>query len=198
MVINQLKNILIIFLSAKLVIDGSITLGMMLAISSIVGSLNGPIIQLINFIREVQDAKISLTRLSEIHEKEDESQQEASQTNEIPLDSDIVIKDLSFRYIGSDIPVLENLNLTIPANKVTAIVGTSGSGKTTLMKLLLKFYEPNSGEIILSPSPSPKERGAVVENANTDKIDQENYIQNESRNTYPASAPSPSGRAGVG
>ena len=196
--INELKNIIIIFLSAKLVIDGSITLGMMLAISSIVGSLNGPIIQLINFIREAQDAKISLARLSEIHEKEDETQQEDSQTHEIPENCDIVIKDLSFRYIGSDIAVLENLNLTIPANKITAIVGTSGSGKTTLMKLLLKFYEPNSGEIILSPSPSPKERRAVVENANTDKIDQENYIQNESRNTYPASAHSPSGRAGVG
>jgi ATP-binding cassette subfamily B protein len=64
--------------------------------------------------------------------------------------SDIIIKKLSFRYIGSVIPVLENLNLTIPANKVTAIVGTSGSGKTTLMKLLLKFYEPNSGEIFLA------------------------------------------------
>jgi ATP-binding cassette subfamily B protein len=147
--INEIKNIIILFLSAKLVIDGQITLGMMMAISSIVGSLNGPILQLINFIREAQDAKISLARLSEIHEKEDETEQEETQTYEIPIDSDIVIKDLSFRYIGSDVNVLENLNLTIPANKVTAIVGTSGSGKTTLMKLLLKFYEPNSGEIIL-------------------------------------------------
>jgi ATP-binding cassette subfamily B protein len=145
--INELKNIIIIFLSAKLVIDGQITLGMMLAISSIVGSLNAPVLQLINFIREAQDAKISLARLSEIHEKEDETQHEDTQTQEIPKDADIVLKDLSFRYIGSDIPVLEGLNLTIPANKVTAIVGTSGSGKTTLMKLLLKFYEPNSGEI---------------------------------------------------
>jgi ATP-binding cassette, subfamily B, bacterial len=157
--INEIKNIVIIFLSAKLVIDGQITLGMMLAISSIVGSLNGPIVQLINFIREAQDAKISLARLSEIHEKEDETQQSETQTTEIPTDCDIVIKDVSFRYIGSDVPVLENLNLTIPANKITAIVGTSGSGKTTLMKLLLKFYEPNSGEIVLSSPPTP-ERGA--------------------------------------
>jgi len=148
--INEIKNIVIIFLSAKLVIDGQITLGMMLAISSIVGSLNGPIIQLINFIREAQDAKISLARLSEIHEKEDETQQSATQAHEIPIDSDIIITDLSFRYIGSDVNVLKNLNLTIPANKVTAIVGTSGSGKTTLMKLLLKFYEPNSGTISLA------------------------------------------------
>lgn len=146
-VINELKNIFIIFLSAKLVIDGSITLGMMLAISSIVGSLNGPITQLIEFVRELQDAKISLARLSEIHEKEDETQQEVHQTTDVPFDADLEIKDLSFRYLGSDIPVLDNLNLVIPANKVTAIVGVSGSGKTTLMKLLLKFYEPEKGEI---------------------------------------------------
>lgn len=148
-VINELKNIFIIFLSAKLVIDGSITLGMMLAISSIVGSLNGPITQLIEFVRELQDAKISLARLSEIHEKTDETQEEQNQTNDVPFESDIDIRKLSYRYLGSDIPVLENLNLIIPANKVTAIVGVSGSGKTTLMKLLLKFYEPNEGEIAI-------------------------------------------------
>ncbi|HEY1196389.1 peptidase domain-containing ABC transporter [Flavobacterium sp.] len=148
-VINELKNIFIILLSAKLVIEGSITLGMMLAISAIVGSLNGPITQLIEFVRELQDAKISLARLSEIHQKEDELQQEEHQTNEVPLDVDIEVKNLSFRYLGSDIPVLDNLNLVIPANKVTAIVGVSGSGKTTLMKLLLKFYEPEKGEVLV-------------------------------------------------
>ena len=151
--INELKNIIIIFLSAKLVIDGTITLGMMMAISSIVGGLNGPIVQLISFIREAQDAKISLARLSEIHEKEDETQQEESQTHEIPENSDIIIKNLSFKYTGSDVNVLDDLNLTIPANKITAIVGTSGSGKTTLMKLLLKFYEPNQGEISVHKTP---------------------------------------------
>lgn len=187
--INEIKNIVIIFLSAKLVIDGQITLGMMLAISSIVGSLNGPIIRLINFIREVQDAKISLARLSEIHEKEDETQQEDSQTHEIPKEADIVIKELSFRYIGSDVMVLENLNLTIPANKVTAIVGTSGSGKTTLMKLLLKFYEPNSGELILSPTLSNGEgtkRGINLKNitqktwrSHVGTVMQEGYIFND-------------------
>jgi len=147
--INELKNIIIIFLSAKLVIDGQITLGMMLAISSIVGGLNGPISHLIAFIRELQDAKISLARLCEIHEKEDESQQNESQAHEIHVDGDIVIQDLSYRYIGSDMNVLENLNLIIPANKITAIVGASGSGKTTLMKLLLKFYKPNGGTILV-------------------------------------------------
>lgn len=148
-VINELKNIFITVLSAKLVVDGDITLGMMLAINSIVGSLNGPITQLIGFVREVQDAKISLARLSEIHDKEDEIQQEENQTNEVPLNEDIHINELSYRYLGSDVPVLKDLNLTIPSNKITAIVGTSGSGKTTLMKLLLKFYEPEHGEITI-------------------------------------------------
>ncbi|WP_329806946.1 peptidase domain-containing ABC transporter [Flavobacterium facile] len=146
-IINELKNIFILILSAKLVIDGTITLGMMLAISSIVGSLNGPISQLIGFVRELQDAKISLARLSEIHEKEDEIQQEAHQNHDIPNNEDITLKEVSFRYLGSDVSVLDNLSLSIPSNKITAIVGTSGSGKTTLMKLLLKFYEPQNGEI---------------------------------------------------
>jgi ATP-binding cassette subfamily B protein len=145
--INELKNIIIIFLSAKLVIDGQITLGMMMAITAIVGNLNGPIVQLINFIRELQDAKISLARLSEIHDKDDETASIEKQVTQIPENSDIVLKDVTFRYVGSDTPVLENLSLTIPADKVTAIVGASGSGKTTLIKLLLKFYEPNAGDI---------------------------------------------------
>jgi ATP-binding cassette subfamily B protein len=147
--INELKNILITVLSAKLVIDGDITLGMMLAISYIVGQLNSPIAQLINFVREVQDAKISLERLSEIHLKEDEEPNGTNRINDINTDCTIEVSNLSFRYIGSDLLVLKNLNLTIPSNKVTAIVGVSGSGKTTLMKLLLKFYNPIDGFIKL-------------------------------------------------
>lgn len=178
-VINELKNIFIIFLSAKLVIDGQITLGMMMAISSIVGSLNGPIAQLIGFVREVQDAKISLARLSEIHDKEDEMQQEVYQTQEIPKDCAIEIKDLCYRYMGSDIPVLENLNLTIPAHKVTAIVGVSGSGKTTLMKLLLKFYDPNKGEINLGNT-QLKNIAQKSWRANIGAVMQEGFIFNDS------------------
>ena len=147
--INELKNILITILSAKLVIDGEITLGMMLAISYIVGQLNSPIAQLINFVREVQDAKISLDRLSEIHNKEDEESMDKEQITDVDINSDFSISNLSFRYIGSDQTVLKNLDLHIPAYKVTAIVGVSGSGKTTLMKLLLKFYNPNEGQIKL-------------------------------------------------
>ncbi|MFN3941639.1 MAG: peptidase domain-containing ABC transporter [Flavobacterium sp.] len=159
--INELKNIIILFLSAKLVIDGSITLGMMMAISSIVGSLNGPILQLIGFIREVQDAKISLARLNEIHQKEDEVENQEQLIKELPKDFDLVFNQVSFRYTGSDTLVLNDLHLTIPKNKITAIVGSSGSGKTTLMKLLLKFYEPITGSVELkSPSPLEKNLGS--------------------------------------
>ena len=147
--INELKNILITIWAAKLVIDGNITLGAMLAITYIVGQLNSPISQMIKFIRDFQDAKISLERLSEIHNQEDEEQQDEEKLIEIPKDLNLEISNLSYKYIGSNLPVLENLNLSIPSNKITAIVGTSGSGKTTLMKLLLKFYEPNSGQIKL-------------------------------------------------
>ena len=147
--INELKNIIITVISAKLVIEGEITLGMMLAITSIVGQLNSPITQLINFLRELQDAQISLERLGEIHNKEDEEKPGDEKLKDIPNDSGFEIKDLSFRYVGSEKPVLENLNLTIPANKITAVVGVSGSGKTTLMKLLLKFYEPDNGQIFI-------------------------------------------------
>lgn len=147
--INEVKNILITVLSAKLVIDGDITLGMMLAISYIVGQLNSPIAQLIKFIREVQDAKISLDRLSEIHNKEDEELITNDFVKDINLEEGLTVSNLSFRYVGSDQMVLQNLDLAFPAKKVTAIVGVSGSGKTTLMKLLLKFYNPNEGQIKL-------------------------------------------------
>ena len=150
--INELKNIFIIFVSALSVINGKLTIGEMMAITSIVGTLNGPIVQLIGFIRELQDAKISLARLSEIHEMDDEVQGEKDKLTEIPCDEDIIIKDLSFRYLGSDANVLKELNMVIPAKKITAIVGTSGSGKTTLMKLLLKFYEPSEGSVSLGKS----------------------------------------------
>ncbi len=145
--INELKNIIIVFLSAKLVIDGEITLGMMMAISSIVGGLNGPIAMLIGFTREAQDARISLARLAEIHDKEDETILDSESLKVIPNTADIHLNTVSFRYVGAQSLVLDNLNLTIPSQKITAIVGTSGSGKTTLMKLLLKFYSPNEGVI---------------------------------------------------
>ena len=148
--INELKNMFITILSAKLVIDGEITLGMMMAISYIVGQLNGPITQLINFMRDVQDAKISLERLGEIHNMEDEEKPEDEKVTSIPKNASINLNNISFRYTGGLEPVLKDLTLEIPANKITAIVGVSGSGKTTLMKLLLRFYEIDKGEIMVN------------------------------------------------
>lgn len=145
--INELKNILISVISASLVIKGEISLGMMMAVSYIVGQLNSPVAQLIDFVREVQDAKISLDRLGEIHNKEDEKQHDQERNSVISKDQDIRLHNLSFRYTGSESNILTNLNLVIPANKITAIVGVSGSGKTTLLKLLLRFYELNEGHI---------------------------------------------------
>ena len=149
--INELKNILITVLSAKLVIDGNITLGMMLAISYIVGQLNSPVSQLIGFVRELQDAKISLERLAEIHNREDEETDVTNKIHDLPDNLDIVTRNLSFRYVGSEKPILQGLDMHIQSKKVTAIVGVSGSGKTTLMKVLMKFYSPDQGEIKLGP-----------------------------------------------
>jgi ATP-binding cassette subfamily B protein len=147
--INELKNIIITFMAAKAVIDGQMTLGMMLAVQYIIGQLNSPINEFIEFIQEMQDAKISLERIGEIHDQENEEKKDAEQLN-LDLESkDLNLVNLSFKYDGLSPYVLENINLNIPQGKVTAIVGTSGSGKTTLMKLLLKFYKPTQGEIRL-------------------------------------------------
>lgn len=181
--INELKNILIIFLSASLVIEGSITLGMMMAITSIVGGLNGPIASLINFIREYQDARISLDRLSEIHNKEDETHQLTEKNKNVPEDASIVLENVSFRYTGSDTFVLDKLNLEIPANKVTAIVGSSGSGKTTLMKLLLQFYTPQEGNVILQNTTSDLNLAQLQQKSwrnHVGTVMQEGYIFNDS------------------
>lgn len=181
--INELKNILIIFLSASLVIEGSITLGMMMAITSIVGGLNGPIASLINFIREYQDARISLDRLSEIHNKEDETHQLIEKNKNVPEDASILLENVSFRYTGSDTFVLDKLNLKIPANKVTAIVGSSGSGKTTLMKLLLQFYTPQEGNVILQNTTTDLNLAQLQQKSwrnHVGTVMQEGYIFNDS------------------
>jgi ATP-binding cassette, subfamily B, bacterial len=151
--INQGKNILITFVVAKLVIEGSLTLGMMLAIQYIIGQLNSPIEQLVGFTQQAQDAKISLERLNDIHSLEDEeapsnSPKGGELRHDLPEQHSIIIKNLSFTYPGAgNEPVLKDINLIIPQGKVTAIVGMSGSGKTTLIKLLLRFYENYKGEI---------------------------------------------------
>ncbi len=149
--INQAKDIFISFLSAKAVITGDMTLGMMMAVQYIIGQLNSPIQQFIGFTQAAQDAKISLERLGEIHDKENEESPDENKIKEIPAGKDLEIKNLTFHYEGPNSPkVLRKINLIIPANKVTAIVGTSGSGKTTLVKLMLGFYKPAKGEIRLN------------------------------------------------
>lgn len=149
--INEFKNILISFFAAKEVIDGQMTLGMMMAVQYIIGQLNSPISQLIGFIHTAQDAKISLERMGEIHNKEEEENPDQEKVTIFPNDRSLYFHQLSFQYEGPHSEfVLQHLDMTIPEKKVTAIVGTSGSGKTTLLKLMLKFYAPTDGEIKLA------------------------------------------------
>ena len=146
--INEGKNILITFIVAKAVIDGQLTLGGMMAIQYIVGQVNSPIEQLLGFIQQLQDAKISLERLNEIHQMEDEEPVDQTFLHELPSIKPIQLNNLSFTYPGAgNDPVLNGINLHIPEGKTTAIVGMSGSGKTTILKLLLRFYPPQKGEI---------------------------------------------------
>ncbi|MBE0678030.1 MAG: peptidase domain-containing ABC transporter [Bacteroidales bacterium] len=148
--IHESANIIITVISATLVINGSMTLGMMLAVQYITGQLNGPVSQIVNFMRATQDARISLERLAEVHAMETERQQkEASAV--MPGEVNISVRNLSFRYEGPGSPwVIKDLNLVIPAGKITAIVGESGSGKTTLLKLLMGFYKPSEGTIMIN------------------------------------------------
>jgi ATP-binding cassette subfamily B protein len=146
--INEGKNILITFLSAEAVINGNLTLGAMVAVQYIVGQLSSPIEQFFGFIQGFQDAKISLERLNEIHQMQDEEPPGRDYNHLLPENKSISINNLTFRYPGAgNEPVLEDISLHIPHGKTTAIVGMSGSGKTTILKLLLRFYEPQKGEI---------------------------------------------------
>lgn len=170
--IDQIKNVLISFLAAKAVIDGDMTLGMMTAMQYIIGQLNAPISQFIGFVQEAQDAKISLERLGEIQNRRDEEDAESDYIRKIPRDADIEFRNVTFQYNGPHSEkVLDGVSITIPHDKVTAIVGASGSGKTTMVKMMLGFYEPVSGEVLLggsrmgdySPSAWRKQCSAVMQ-----------------------------------
>jgi ATP-binding cassette subfamily B protein len=164
--INQLKNIVVTFVAATLVIKGNISLGMMMSISYIIGQMNSPVNHLINFFRGLQDARLSLERLDEVQNHPEEEQKNQLRFDDLLKSSNcntitenpagikekkergIIIKNLAFQYEGPHSPfVLKNLNFCIPEGEITAVVGASGSGKTTLMKLLLKFYPVVEGNI---------------------------------------------------
>lgn len=150
--INQLKNIVVTFLTAVLVVKGKMSLGELLGVSYIVGQMNSPVNQLVSFFRSLQDARLSLERLNEVQNHSVEEDTEQKKLDFKPNDEikkGIEFNMVSFQYEGSKSPyVLKDINLFIPDGKITAIVGASGSGKTTLMKLLLKFYEPTQGAIL--------------------------------------------------
>jgi len=160
---TQLKNIFISYIAAREVIGGNMTLGMLLGVSYIIGQMNSPVEQLLTFFRSAQDAKISLERLGEIHNRDNEEPVQTADTFtpgllSAPLQGgDIKLANLSFQYAGPDSPhVLKDVSLTIPEGKVTAIVGSSGSGKTTLLKLLLRFYEPTGGKLLIGNTELPR------------------------------------------
>jgi len=144
--INEVTNVF----AATAVLKGSITLGMMLAIQFIIGQLNVPVSQIIGFFRISQDARMSLDRLSEVHQMEDEEPNPEMKVRKLPDKKDIYINNISYQYEGPRSPyALKDADLFIEEDKITAIVGTSGSGKTTLLKMLLGFYLPVSGEILI-------------------------------------------------
>ena len=151
--INEVKNLVVTALVAMFVLQGDMTLGMMMSVQYIIGSLNGPVNQLVEFIRRYQDARLSMERLQEVYEKEDEVAPGRQLIGEVNPESDITIKNLTFRYDKlNETPTLDNINVTIPHGKTTAIVGLSGSGKTTLLKMILGFYQPDAGEVIVGSS----------------------------------------------
>lgn len=147
--VGQLRNIIITFWIASEVVNGGLTLGMMMSISSIIGQINSPLSQLINFLQQYQDAKISLERSEEVHLCSPEDHKGMVKLN-ASTPQNIELRHVSFSYTGNiGEKAIDDISFTIPAGKTTAIVGESGSGKTTLMKLLLKFYKPTAGHITI-------------------------------------------------
>jgi ATP-binding cassette subfamily B protein len=149
--INEIKNIIITIVAATAVINGQLTLGMMLAVQYIIGQLANPVEQIVGFIHNAQDVSISLSRINEIHQIKEEEPKETAKLMQIDENNKaIIILNVTFQYEGVySAKVLNNIDFTIPHGKVTAIVGTSGSGKTTLIKLLLGYYKPTDGAILI-------------------------------------------------
>ncbi|MBC7776102.1 MAG: peptidase domain-containing ABC transporter [Phycisphaerae bacterium] len=149
LIINESKNIIITFLSAKAVLDGHLSIGAMLAIQQMLGQTNSPIEQLVTYMQQWQDARMSMERLNEVHKLPDEEANEQNKVHQLPEDRNLVLRNISFKYPNTNTKVLRDIKLFIPQGKTTAIIGSSGSGKTTLLKMLLKYHEPTSGETLL-------------------------------------------------
>ncbi|WP_455098330.1 peptidase domain-containing ABC transporter [Prevotella jejuni] len=146
--INELKNIVITVVAATAVIHGQLTLGMILAVQYIIGQLNSPVEQLMSFFYSVQDVKISLERINEIHRMDDENGKQGLETSVKEEDKGIDLEDVNFKYDPHALKtIIDDVSLTIPKGKVTAIVGASGSGKNTLIKLMLGYYPVLGGQI---------------------------------------------------
>jgi ATP-binding cassette subfamily B protein len=181
--ITYFKNTLLSFIAASLVLKGDISLGVMLSVSFIIGQTNGPLQQLVQFFKSAQDARLSFSRLQEVHDRASEEDSVVEKIRPAATNSAagaITLRDVSFQYQGPRSPyVLRNIDITIPKKRITAIVGASGSGKTTLLKLLLGFYSPTEGEISvgedrldnISPSLWRSKCGTVM---------QDGYIFNDS------------------
>lgn len=147
--IDNIKNLAITFFCAKAVIAGEMTFGVMISTQFIIGMLNAPVVQFIQFIISYQFAKISFLRLNEIHQLKDEQEGVGENSMDLPSSKSIVVNNVSFQYSPHSNLVLQNVSLIIPEGKVTAIVGDSGSGKSTLLKLILRLYKPSYGEIMI-------------------------------------------------
>ena len=173
---TQSTSIIVSFIAAKAVVDGNMTLGMMMSLTYIIGQVSAPIGEFIGFAQSYQDAKISLERLNEIHRKRDEEFNITSKLNYLPEVRDIYFENVTFSYSGADRDyALEDVTLTIPQHKVTAIVGSSGSGKTTLVKLLQGFYSPNRGNSRIGSTPL-KMINPHLWRSKTGSVMQESYI----------------------
>ena len=147
--IDQVKNVLITFFCAKAVIAGEITFGVMISTQFIIGMLNAPVAQFIQFIIAGQVARTSFLRLNEIHQLADEDENMGFGSVELPGSKDLLLDNVVFQYGPGSSPVLKGVRLVIPEGKVTAIVGDSGSGKSTLLKLILRLYKPSYGQILI-------------------------------------------------
>lgn len=177
---TQTTHILIYYIAARAVVEGGMTLGMMMSLSYIIGQVSAPISEFIGFARGFQDAKISLERLNEVHSQDDEETGIEVKRTELPHDRDIEIEHLSFSYNGSEQELaLKDISLHIPAHKVTAIVGESGCGKTTLVKLLQGFYDPTRGSIRVGGT-ALSDINPHVWRASTGSVMQDSFIFSDS------------------